>query len=245
MNRFSYTPKKELDAYLDCGLLCRGFARLYCTACDETRLVAFSCKGRGFCPSCCGRRMCATSANLIDYVLPEVGLRQWVLTFPFPWRRRLAQDGALFADLTRIFVDTVQAFYATHEAAEAARRAKTGSITVVQRTSSDLRLNPHLHVLFLDGAYHEAGDELVWEQLRHLQTREVGDILERALRRIARHLRRRGVLALDNDNEDDNAAAAGRKYKRWSRPPLDPHGDIARMARAGSSVRAVHGRWVA
>src|SRR6266704_3223034 len=52
--------RKELEAYLDCGLLCRGFARLRCGSCNESRLVAFSCKGRGFCPSCLGRRMCAT-----------------------------------------------------------------------------------------------------------------------------------------------------------------------------------------
>jgi len=62
--------RKELLAYLDCGLLCRGFARLKCRACGETRLVAFSCKGRGFCPSCMGRRMSATAANLIERVLP-------------------------------------------------------------------------------------------------------------------------------------------------------------------------------
>lgn len=33
--------------------------------------------------------------------------------------------------------------------------AKSGAVTVVQRTSSDMGLNPHLHVVFLDGAYHE------------------------------------------------------------------------------------------
>jgi hypothetical protein len=62
--------RKELEAYLDCGLLCRGFARLWCEGCGESRLVAFSCKGRGFCPSCLGRRMSATAANLIERVLP-------------------------------------------------------------------------------------------------------------------------------------------------------------------------------
>ncbi len=61
--------KKELDGYLDCGLLCWGFARLRCDACVETRLVAFSCKGRGFCPSCLGRKMSATASNLVDYVM--------------------------------------------------------------------------------------------------------------------------------------------------------------------------------
>ena len=40
--------RKELEAYLDCGLLCRGFARLKCEGCGESRLVAFSCKGRGY-----------------------------------------------------------------------------------------------------------------------------------------------------------------------------------------------------
>jgi hypothetical protein len=35
--------RKELEGYLDCGLLCRGFARLRCDGCEETRLVAFSC----------------------------------------------------------------------------------------------------------------------------------------------------------------------------------------------------------
>jgi hypothetical protein len=42
--------RKELESYLACGLLCRGFARLKCQGCGESRLVAFSCKGRGLCP---------------------------------------------------------------------------------------------------------------------------------------------------------------------------------------------------
>jgi hypothetical protein len=33
---------------------------------------------------------------------PESGPRQWVLTFPFSWRRRLAQDAGLLGRLTRI-----------------------------------------------------------------------------------------------------------------------------------------------
>ena len=227
--------KKELESYLDCGLLCRGFARLRCGACDESRLVAFSCKGRGFCPSCLGRRMCATAANLIEHVLPEVALRQWVLTFPFPWRRRLAQDGALLSVLTRLFVETVQSFYAKRAAARGALHAKTGAVTVVQRTSSDLRLNPHLHVLFLDGAYHEDRSELAWDALGHLKTREVGEVLERAVRRMTRHLRRRGVLQIaDGDSEspepEDNLAASAVSGQsppagpQWLRglPPLEP-----------------------
>ena len=42
-------------------------------------LVAFSCKGRGFCPSCTGRRMADTAARLVDGVFSVgVPVRQWV-----------------------------------------------------------------------------------------------------------------------------------------------------------------------
>ena len=49
--------RKELEAYLGCGQLCRGFARLKCEECGESRLVAFSCKGRGYVEqwNMCGR----------------------------------------------------------------------------------------------------------------------------------------------------------------------------------------------
>jgi hypothetical protein len=79
-------------------------------------------------------------------------------------------------------------------------------VTVVQRTSSDMRLNPHLHVVFLDGTYHEDGAALAWEQLDHLRTREVGEVLERAVRRMTRHLRRRGALETDERERESQSA---------------------------------------
>ncbi len=45
-------------------------------------LVVFSCKRRGFCPSCGARRMAESAALLVDEVLPEQPMRQWVLSFP-------------------------------------------------------------------------------------------------------------------------------------------------------------------
>jgi hypothetical protein len=77
--------KGELEGYVDCGVLARGFALLKCENpdCRDKKLVAFSCKGRAFCPSCLGRRMAEASANLVDHVLPKVPLRQFVFTVPF------------------------------------------------------------------------------------------------------------------------------------------------------------------
>jgi hypothetical protein len=48
---------EEPHKFLDCGILARGFAHLYCDTCHEHYAVAFSCKARAVCPSCLGRRM--------------------------------------------------------------------------------------------------------------------------------------------------------------------------------------------
>jgi hypothetical protein len=50
------------------------------------KLVVFSCKRRGFCPSCGGRRMAQTAAHLVDHILPRVPVRQGVLSLPIPLR---------------------------------------------------------------------------------------------------------------------------------------------------------------
>ena len=51
---------------LRCGVLAHGFLRRHCDDCGHDRLVAFSCKRRGFCSSCGERRMADTAAHLVD-----------------------------------------------------------------------------------------------------------------------------------------------------------------------------------
>jgi hypothetical protein len=81
-------------------------------------------------------------------------------------------------------------------------------VIVVQRTASDLKLNPHLHVVFLDGVFLEHGEEAAFHALPHLQTREVADVLERTCKRMAKWLRRRGLL-LEEAGRDDDASGVG------------------------------------
>src|SRR5881409_1273274 len=69
--------EKEFRSFLDCGVLGRGFLRIACDTCKLDRVVAFSCKSRGICPSCGGRRMADTAAHLVDHVIPDVPVRQW------------------------------------------------------------------------------------------------------------------------------------------------------------------------
>ncbi len=132
----------EFDAYLGCGILGRGFVNVRCTACAETRAVAFSCKRRGFCPGCLGRRMAETAAHLVDSVFPVVPARQWVLSVPHRLRYRMARDPALTGRVLAIFIRAVSLWLKRRARRAGARGVlKTGGVTVIQRFGSGLALN--------------------------------------------------------------------------------------------------------
>lgn len=74
--------RKAFEKYLECGIFVHGFARARCDDCGHDYFIAFSCKGRGICPSCNTRRMVETAAHLTDHVFPRLPVRQWVLSVP-------------------------------------------------------------------------------------------------------------------------------------------------------------------
>jgi len=146
--------ERELRAYLRCGILAHGFVRVHCDECGLDRAVSFSCKGRGFCPSCGGRRMADTAAHLVDRVLPEVPVRQWVLSLPVALRYRLAYDSGLTSAVLGVFVRTVFASLRRRVRRQwKVGRGQCGAVTFVQRFGDALNLNPHFHSLVLDGVY--------------------------------------------------------------------------------------------
>ncbi len=129
--------ERELRSYVDCGILAHGFLRLHCDACGLDRLLPFSCKGR-FCPSCCGRRMADTAAHLVDYVLPEVPVRQWVLTLLYPLRYRCAWDARLTSEVLRVFLRALFADLrrrARHH--HGVRAGHCGAVTAIQRFATE------------------------------------------------------------------------------------------------------------
>ena len=101
-----------------------------------------------------GRRKAETAANLDDVLpLPNVTapLRQWVLTVPYFVRYRLAYNGKLLGKVCRVFLTTVLEFY------KKKCGGTGGCVAVVQRTSSDMKLNPHVHAVFFDGSCKGSG----------------------------------------------------------------------------------------
>ena len=189
---------EELHKFLDCGILARGFAHLFCHTCHEHYAVAFSCKARAVCPTCLGRRMNEGAFNLVDHVLPNVPLRQFVVTVPFPLRFPLAFDGKLLGQVVRIFTDTIAGWYRRRHTDRGLPTGESGAVTVIQRANSDLRLNPHLHTVFLDGVYSPDGDGK--GQMFHPAPAPTQDEVEtlvcRASKRILRFLQRRAVITL-------------------------------------------------
>ena len=49
--------KEVVERYLDCDNPRCGFTRIRCPDCSEERLPMFSCRTRGFCPSCHAKRL--------------------------------------------------------------------------------------------------------------------------------------------------------------------------------------------
>src|SRR5262245_39991807 len=56
--------------------------------------------------------MAEHAATLVDDLLPQVPVRQWVLTLPYRLRYRLAWDHALCRAVLGVFARTLLAFYA-------------------------------------------------------------------------------------------------------------------------------------
>jgi ribosomal protein S27E len=84
--------REEFEEYLRCGVLEHGFLRVVCGQCHAERLVAFSCKKRGICPSCGALRMAESARHLVGEVFGARPVRQWVLSFPYPLRLLFASS---------------------------------------------------------------------------------------------------------------------------------------------------------
>ena len=101
---------REFEDFLKCGRLVHGFLRVRCESCHHEKLVAFSCKRRGFCPSCGARRMADSAAHLVDEVLPKRPIRQWVLSVPFPLRYLFATNPQVMSRVLKIVHRVISTF---------------------------------------------------------------------------------------------------------------------------------------
>jgi hypothetical protein len=158
--------EKEFREYLRCGIACHGFTRLVCEACGRTLFLSFSCKRRGCCSSCSARRMCNTAAVVVDRVLLEVPVRQWVLSTPFEIRLLLARNAEAFGELTRIFMEEVLGQYRRRAAKLGIANCEGGALVFQHRFGGSLNLNTHLHAVVVDGVFERTSAQDGTERAR-------------------------------------------------------------------------------
>lgn len=130
---------EEFEEFLRCGVLDHGFLRVVCEHCHAERLVAFSCKKRGFCPSCGARRMAESARHLVEEVFGPRPVRQWVLSFPYPLRLLFASKPDAIGPVLGI-VHRVIAGWLADQAGVKRARAQCGAVTLIQRFGSALLL---------------------------------------------------------------------------------------------------------
>jgi hypothetical protein len=197
--------ERELRSFLDCGVLANGFLRVHCDVCRKDRVVPFSCKGRSVCSSCCGRRMADTAAHLVDRVLPEVPIRQWVLSLPFALRYRLAYDSGLVRDVLQIFIRTIFSLLKRRAKKQfGIRKARCGGVTFVQRFGGAINLNVHFHSLIFDGVYYEDSDGRIgFRRLPVPNDSEVARVTAGIVKKVKCLLERRGLGPQTNFEEAD------------------------------------------
>ena len=124
-----------------------------CDGCDQEKVVAFSCKKRGWCPSCCAKRQTEAADHLVDDVLPLVPYRQMVLSFPIPLRYWMQASRKLFAKVHCVVIHEMRRHYERKAKLAGIKSPKSGCVAFTQRAGSALNLNPHLHVLMVDGVF--------------------------------------------------------------------------------------------
>ena len=228
-------PKYVVDAfehYLACGDVAAGFLRCHCEGCGHDVLVAFSCKHRGLCPSCGTRRMCNEAVQLVDRVLPNVPVRQWVLSLPWELRGLAAMKPGVVGAMDRIFAE---------EIARLTRRlagidgAQTGSIGCPQMFGGSLNLHVHFHTIAADGVFEKTEAAGVrFHEAPPSSKDDVAEVAQRVRDRAVRWLRRHGHLderaAEERSNEVPEPSAldgcmqlalAGGAF--LARPPASPN----------------------
>jgi DNA-directed RNA polymerase subunit RPC12/RpoP len=186
--------EREFRRYLECGILAHGFARARCGQCGRDFLIAFSCKGRAVCPSCNARRMVETAPHLTDHVLPDLPVRQWVLSVPKRLRYFLERDADLKGTALHLFLRVVEQSLRAHSPGSGPA-ARLGAVAFIHRFGSALNPHLHFHCVVIDGVFDAAArGAVIFHAATGLDAHAIAQMQAQVRRRLLRVFVRRGLL---------------------------------------------------
>jgi hypothetical protein len=140
--------------------------------------------------------MTERAAHLVEYVFPDVPVRQWVLTLPPRVRYVLAWDHALCRAVVAVYMRAVLGWLRQQARARGVRDGRGGAVVIIQRFGSALNLNVHLHAMVMDGVFtRDARGEVRFHAARYLIAPDMTPLLVTLAARIGRLLARHGVSA--------------------------------------------------
>jgi len=174
---FRPVVREVVERYLDCGNPRSGFARIRCPDCHSEQLLTFSCKTRGFCPSCHAKRREEWGQWARETLLLDMPHRQVVLTIPKTLRIFFKYLRRLLGELSRASVKALTVYFE----ALAGEPLVPGIIVAVQTFGDRINFHPHLHLLVTEGGMDQAG---VFHRLPHLDDSRLAEIFAREVLRL-------------------------------------------------------------
>ena len=182
--------ENEFQKFLECGILAKGFALAHCSDCHKEFALAFSCKGRGLCPSCNTKAMVETAANLVENVNSHVPVRQFVISFPMRIRHYFQTHKILQAVL-RIVVDEIRKRLIV--CGPDLPDPKIGAITFIQHFGKTLNYHPHFHLIVADGLFSTDSDDILFHPASLTQD-DIADTEDCIRKRVMRYFGKRGGI---------------------------------------------------
>jgi len=167
---------RSVAAFLDCGRLQGGFARIRCEKCHDEHLLAFSCRTRNFCSSCQAKRSVLFAEMLVTEVLAPVPHRHWTFSIPRVLRGLVERDRKLLGLLSQTaYAAILKTFQALFDRAD----VRPGCVVSLQTFGAyGANFHPHAHALVSDGVFTRKGEFL---PLPSLDTAAVMEVFRRLL----------------------------------------------------------------
>jgi hypothetical protein len=155
--------------------------------------------------------MAEMAMHLVDHVIPEVPVRQWVLSLPFALRYVVAYDSALCSVVLGTFVRTVFGWLRQTAVRDLSLRDEAelhcGAVTAIQRAGGSANLNLHYHSAVLDGVFLAASPEAAprFVALRAPTRAEVRQVGWSVCQQVTKLLQQRGIY-FDAPPDEDRLA---------------------------------------
>lgn len=143
---------EAFDEFLNCGILLHGCARAVCERCNQSELIAFSCKERCICPSCDAKRSLLFGEHLHENVLLPFPHVHQVFTLPKMLRVRFKFNRRL---LSRLFAAAWESWRELVE--DALPGCRPASVMGLHTAGDLLHWHPHVHALTLRGGVDPNG----------------------------------------------------------------------------------------